>query len=51
MIYNSIKRLVVAGRYEANDLRGKLDILIANNRITLEQYNELSLLISNKEGE
>ncbi len=42
MTYTYCKRVIQNGTYETKEeMMGKLDIFLLNNRITQEQYNEL----------
>ena len=51
MIYGLLKRMITTGNYEKEDMQNKLDIFFAVNRITEEQYLELTELINSKEAE
>ena len=51
MIYTLLKRMIVAGNYEKDDMQNKLDVFFAVNRITEEQYLELTELINSKQVE
>ena len=51
MIYQLLKRMIVTGNYEKEDMQNKLDIFFAVNRITDEQYLELTELINSKSAE
>ena len=51
MIYQLLKRMIVTGNYEKDDMQNKLDVFFAVNRITEEQYLELTELINSKEAE
>lgn len=51
MIYTLLKRMITKGNYEKEDMQNKLDIFFAVNRITEEQYLELTELINSKEAE
>lgn len=44
-IYSIMKRLITSGNYEAKDAKKKLDVFLAFDRITPEQYEELNKLI------
>ncbi|GAA0717283.1 hypothetical protein GCM10008905_02770 [Clostridium malenominatum] len=46
MLYNALKNLIVNKRYEKEDMNNKLDIFLAFDRITLEQYTELYGLVN-----
>lgn len=48
MIYDLLKNLINADRYEKQDMSDKLDVFLTFDRVTLEQYQELLGLI-NKE--
>ncbi|WP_353096261.1 hypothetical protein [Tissierella praeacuta] len=41
MIYNLLKNLIDAGKYEKEDMTNKLDVFFAFDRINTEQYQEL----------
>ena len=51
MIYTLLKRMITTGNYEKDDMQNKLDVFFAVNRITEEQYLELTNLINSKEAE
>ena len=51
MIYQLLKRMIVTGNYEKDDMQNKLDVFFAVNRITEEQYLELTELINSKSAE
>ena len=51
MIYQLLKRMIVTGNYEKEDMQNKLDIFFAVNIITEEQYLELTELINPKQVE
>ena len=51
MIYALLKRMITKGNYEKEDMQNKLDIFFAVNRITEEQYLELTELINSKSAE
>ena len=51
MIYTLLKRMITTGNYEKEDMQNKLDIFFAVNRITEEQYLELTELINPKQVE
>ena len=51
MIYQLLKRMIVTGNYEKDDMQNKLNIFFAVNQITEEQYLELTNLINSKEAE
>ena len=43
--------MITTGNYEKEDMQNKLDIFFAVNRITEEQYLELTELINSKSAE
>ena len=45
MLYRVIKNVINAGNYECEDMQLKLDVFLAKNRITVEEYEELSNMI------
>lgn len=50
--YKLCKNKVVKGMYETREeMQTMLDVFYAGNRITTEQYQELSTLLDNKEAE
>ena len=51
MIYGLLKRMIVTGNYQKDDMQNKLDVFFAVNRITEEQYLELTELINSKQVE
>ena len=51
MIYTLLKRMITTGNYEKDDMQNKLDVFFAVNRITEEQYLELTELINSKQVE
>ena len=51
MIYTLLKRMITTGNYEKEDMQNKLDVFFAVNRITEEQYLELTELINSKSAE
>ena len=51
MIYTLLKRMIVTENYEKDDIQNKLDVFFAVNRITEEQYLELTELINPKQVE
>ena len=51
MIYQLLKRMIITGNYEKDDIQNKLDVFFAVNRITEEQYLELTELINPKQVE
>ena len=51
MIYQLLKRMITTGNYDKDDMQNKLDVFFAVNRITEEQYLELTELINPKQVE
>ena len=51
MIYTLLKRMITTNNYQKDDMQNKLDIFFAVNRITEEQYLELTELINSKQAE
>ena len=51
MIYTLLKRMIVTGNYEKDDMQNKLNVFFAVNQITQEQYLELTELINSKQAE
>ena len=51
MIYPLLKRMIVTGNYQKDDMQNKLNVFFAVNQITQEQYLELTELINSKESE
>ena len=51
MIYTLLKRMIVTGNYEKDDMQNKLNVFFAVNQITQEQYLELTELINSKQVE
>lgn len=45
MLYSVLKRTIARGGYDVTDMQTKLDVFFAADRITQEQYEELSGLI------
>lgn len=45
MIYNLLKNLINAGKYEKENMTDKLNVFFMFNQITLEQYQELMQVI------
>lgn len=50
MVYNLMKRLIAAGRYDAEDMKTKLDVYLLFGRITQAQYEELMEMIVTDQG-
>ena len=46
MTYNLMKRIILRGRYDKNDIMDKLDAFLAADRITTAQYQELVELMN-----
>ncbi len=51
MLYKLMKRILERGNYDKADMQKKLDVYLAFNRITQEQYEELCTFIQEEEGE
>ena len=51
MIYPLLKRMIVTGNYQKDDMQNKLNVFFAVNQITEEQYLELTELINSKQAE
>lgn len=45
MIYKVLKRIIDRGIYDPTDIKNKLDVYLAYDRITQDQYDELIKLI------
>lgn len=45
MLYRVLKRTIERGGYDAEEMREKLDVFFAADRITQEQYTELVALL------
>lgn len=45
MVYKLMKRIIEKGSYDATDMQTKLDVYLAFNRITQEEYEELCGMI------
>lgn len=41
-IYEILKRVVARGGYDAADIRGKMDVFLLYDRLTVEQYDEMA---------
>ncbi|MDU1348256.1 hypothetical protein [uncultured Clostridium sp.] len=41
MLYNLLKNLINAGKYEKEDMTNKLNVFFTFNQVTTEQYQEL----------
>ena len=46
MAYNLMKRIILRGGYDKNDVMDKLDAFLAADRITTAQYQELVELMN-----
>lgn len=46
MTYQNCKKLIMAGRYEKEDMMVKLDVFLLNNRISQEEYKELTAFMT-----
>ena len=44
MTYLAMKKIIESGGYDKDDVMEKLDIFLAGNRITKEQYKELKAM-------
>lgn len=45
MTYELIKKIISIGKYEKSDLLNKMDVFLLADRITQEQYQDLSTLM------
>ena len=45
MTYTYCKSIIERGKYDAREMKDKLDVFLLNNRITDEQYTELTKMI------
>ena len=45
MAYMALKKIIESGGYNKEEILSKLDIFFLGNRITEEQYNELTALV------
>lgn len=41
MLYNLLKNLITAGRFEKEDMTNKLNVFFTFNQVSTEQYQEL----------
>lgn len=41
MLYNLLKNLITAGKFEKEDMINKLNVFFTFNQITVEEYQEL----------
>lgn len=46
MTYTYCKSIIERGSYDAEEMRDKLDVFLLADRITQEQYKELTALIT-----
>ena len=46
MTYTYCKSIIERGNYDAEEMRDKLDVFLLADRITQEQYKELTALIT-----
>jgi hypothetical protein len=44
MTYKAMKKIIESGGYDKADVMEKLDIFLAGDRITIEQYGELAAM-------
>lgn len=51
MTYTLLKRIIERGGYDRSDILEKMDVFLLNNRITIEQYNELLAMMPENEAE
>ena len=42
MTYTRIKKIIQSGRYNREDMLGKLDVFLLSGRITIQEYDELA---------
>ncbi len=49
MVYKLIKKMILSGVYEKETLTKKLDVFLLKDRITSEQYEELTDLMNPSE--
>lgn len=48
MIYTLLKRVILGGSYDVEDISNKMDLYLMYNRITMAQYEELlALMVAN----
>lgn len=50
MTYALLKRVIDAGRYIDADMQNKLDVFYTFGRITQEQYEELTSIVSKEQA-
>lgn len=46
--YNLAKRVILTGKFDTAQMQSALDVYMAFDRITAEQYSELSELLASK---
>lgn len=46
MLYNLLKNLISAGRYDKEDMTNKLNVFFTFDQLTLEEYTELLEMIN-----
>ena len=49
--YSFIKKLIVKGTPDFDDLKSKMDVFLVANRLTQEEYKELMGMINSKTAE
>lgn len=49
MVYTAMKNIIDSGVYDRDDILNKLDIFLLADRITKEQYDELTGLVRARE--
>lgn len=45
MLYKALVKIIQSGQYDREDMLTKLDIYLAGNRLTADQYQELVEMI------
>ena len=45
MTYTYCKSIIERGNYDAQEMKDKLDVFLLNDRITQEEYSELTKMI------
>lgn len=45
MTYNYCKKIIAGGKYDKDEMKDKLDVFLLANRITDEQYKELTAMM------
>ena len=48
MTYTYCKSIIERGKFDAQDMKDKLDVFLLNNRISQEQYTELVKMVDAK---